>query len=135
MTSCAKMLNVLMLVYNRKFIYCGLNSVKFPNFWSFLVKMIFLLKISLELELTFRDLGNKINIIYCGVYFSIDASKENWAVGRLINDSKYFPNARMKKIVRVSRSLIYVFLQLETLIYQKKFYSFMVRRTYHGMNR
>ena len=98
------MLNILTLVYNRKFIYCGLNSVKFPNFWSSVVKMIFPLKISLELELTFRVLGKKINIIiYCDVYFSIDASKEDRTVGRLINDSKYFPNARMKKIVSASR--------------------------------
>ena len=98
------MLNILMLAYNRKSIYCGLNSVKFPNFWSSVVKMIFPLKISLEFELTFCDLGNKINIIiYCDVYFSIDASKEDRTVGRLINDSKYFPNARMKKIVTASR--------------------------------
>ena len=98
------MLNILMLAYNRKSIYCGLNSVKFPNFWSSVVKMIFPLKISLEFELTFRDLGNKINIIiYCDVYFSIDASKEDRTVGRLINDSKYFPNARMKNIVSAGR--------------------------------
>ena len=98
------MLNILMLVYNRKFIYCGLNSIKFPKFWSSVVKIIFPLKISLEFELTFRDLGNKINIIiYCDVYFSIDASKEDGIVGRLINDSKYFPNARVRKIVSASR--------------------------------
>ena len=103
MTSCAKMLNILMLVYNRKFIYCGLNSVKFPKFWSSVVKIIFPLKISLEFELTFRDLGNKISIIFCEVYFSIDASKEDGTVGRLINDSKYFPNARMKNIVSAGR--------------------------------
>ena len=92
-----------MLVYNRKFIYCGVNSVKFPNFWSSIVKMIFHLKISLEFKLTFCDLGNKINIIYCDVYFSIDASKEDEIVGRLINDSKYFRNARVRKIVSASR--------------------------------
>ena len=62
------------------------------------------MKISLEFELTFRDLGNKINIIiYCDVYFSIGASKDDGTVGRLNNDSKYFPNARMKKIISASR--------------------------------
>ena len=35
--------------------------------------------------------------------FSIDASKEDGIVGRLINDSKYFPNARVRKIVSASR--------------------------------
>ena len=91
-TSSAKMLDILMLAYNRKSIYCGLNSVKFSNFWSSIVKMIFPLKISIEFELTFRDF-----------YFSIDASKEDGTVVRLINDSKYFPNARMKKIASASR--------------------------------
>ena len=100
------MLNILILVYNRKFIYCGLNSVKVPNFWSSIVKMVFPAKICLKFELTFLNLGNKINIIiYCDVYFSIDASKEDGTVGKLINDSKYFPNARMKKIVSAGRRL------------------------------
>ena len=120
MTSCVKVLNIFMLVYNKKFIYCGLNSVKFPNLWSSAVKMIFLLKISLELELTFRDLGNKINIIYCGVYFSIDASKENGAVRRLINDSKYFPYARIKKILSASRRRYLCLLAVKDIDRSKK---------------
>ena len=66
--------------------------------------MNFPLKISLKFDLTFRDLGNKISfIIYCDVYVSIDAWKEDGTVGRLINDFKYFPNARIKKIVSANR--------------------------------
>ena len=41
--------------------------------------------------------------MYCDVYFSIDASGEDGTVARLINDSKYFHNARMKKIAITSR--------------------------------
>ena len=104
MTSCAKMLNILMLAYNRKSIYCDLNSVKFPSFWFSIVKMTFPLKIFLEFELTFRSVGNRINIImYCAGYFSIGTSEEDGTVGRLLIDSKYFPKARMKKIVSDSR--------------------------------
>ena len=71
--------------------------------------MMLPLKISLELELAFLDLEIKINIImYCDVYFSIDASEEDLTVGRLINDSMYLPNARMRKIVSTSRRRPYI---------------------------
>ena len=133
----SKILNILMLVYNRKFIYCGLTSVKLPNSWSFVVKMNFPLKISLKFDLIFRDLGNKISfIIYCDVYVSIDAWKEDGTVGRLINDFKYFPNARLsKRLSAPIEDTICVFVQLESLISQNKFYIFMLRRTYHRMTR
>lgn len=39
----------------------------------------------------------------CDTFFSIDVPEDDGAVGRLINHSKYFPNAKMKKIFCPSR--------------------------------
>ena len=127
-----------MLVYNKKSIYCGLNSVKFPSFWSSVVKMIFPLKGSLELELTFRDLGNKINIIiYCHVYFSIDTSKEDVTMGRLVNDSKYFISGRMKKIFSASRRSYLCLFAIRDIDISEEilYFSGEENLPWHGMNR
>ena len=61
--------------------------------------------------LVVRCENDVVNIFfYCDVYFIIDTLKEDRTVGKLINYSKYFLNARMKKTVSArKRPYLWVF--------------------------